>query len=104
MGDEQSETDADWRDECGAMLLGSQQEDCEDQHRRQKHLNEQAAGERCILCQTGLDGEFLQQSASGMRVPSTASPELTFGNKADTTPALAMAPSICATNTTAARM
>lgn len=45
MSNEESKTDADRSNERGAVLLGCEHENREDQKRSQEHLNEEAASD-----------------------------------------------------------
>lgn len=59
MGNEESKTNADRSDECGAVLLGCEHENREDQERSQKHLNEEAASDIGVFGECGGHRKFL---------------------------------------------
>jgi hypothetical protein len=63
MGDEKSKTNASWCNESGAVLLGCEHEDGEDQQCRQEHLDEKASSDVCVCGQCGCHGEFLSRHA-----------------------------------------
>lgn len=61
MTDEKSKANADWRDESGAVLLGCEHEDGEDQQCRQEHLDKEAASDTCVCGQRSRHGKFLSR-------------------------------------------
>lgn len=107
MANEKSKANADWCNKSGAVLLGCEHKDGEDQQCCQKHLDEEAASDTCVCGQRGCDGKFLSRngmSASLFMIAEQSMGRHTFGNSADTMPALAMAPMISARTTTARRV
>lgn len=62
MADEKSKANADRCNESGAVLLGCEHEDGEDQQCCQKHLDEEAASDTCVCGQRGCDGKFLSRN------------------------------------------